>query len=166
MGGITCARRDAPRQRLEYHSGAGTSRPVVNLTRQRIATIAIWLPCRDQGHEWSLFGSRIPDAAGCQTRSYSQNNGTGLATVSNIGVPVSTTQDGSRPMRISAGVNSPFNNGTVYFSSQLHDTVVANETNGGTRIQKKDLVPRRVASLAAAREAVRLPSVRPPLRFV
>ena len=43
----------------------------------------------------------------------------GLATESNTGIPVSATQDGvSRPMRISAGVNSRSNSGTVCFSSQ------------------------------------------------
>ena len=44
---------------------------------------------------------------------------TGLATVMNVGVPVSATQDGvPRPMRISAGVNSCSNSSTACFSSQ------------------------------------------------
>lgn len=41
----------------------------------------------------------------------------GLATVSNNGVPASTTQDGdSRPMRISTGVNSHSNSGISSYS--------------------------------------------------
>ena len=41
----------------------------------------------------------------------------GLATVSNDGVPASTTQDGdSRPMRISTGVNSHSNSGISSYS--------------------------------------------------
>ena len=44
---------------------------------------------------------------------------TGLATASNGGIPVSTTQDGvPRPVRISAGVNSCPNDSTACFSSQ------------------------------------------------
>ena len=47
----------------------------------------------------------------------------GLATESNTGIPVSTTQDGvPRPTWISAGVNSRPNGGTVCFSSQGYDT--------------------------------------------
>ena len=41
------------------------------------------------------------------------------ATESNVGIPVSSTQDGApRPMRISTGVDSRSNSGTARFSSQ------------------------------------------------
>lgn len=60
--------------------------------------------------------------------------------MSNDGIPASTTQGGKHPsgLRISTGVSSLPNGGTLAFARSSYDTAtVANAPNGDTRIQKR-----------------------------